>query len=159
MTDTLPTHDMADIGNLVWELHHAPGATLDLIAQIVSYDFADSLHEYELTISASCGLQLSAPYLDADCRDTVRIPLPEHKTVGDLIAALFACPLPALILHALRTTKHGGEGSWITEPDAFDDAIEKFLYALEHWDGSALQHWLKAVFEEATSEPQHTLEA
>lgn len=119
--------------------------SLDLIMDIFPYGLDESLHEYQLEISTTYGLQLAVPCEITDYSDTVRIPLPENKTVGDLVAVLFACPLPALILCEMRT----GEDDWTTVPGAFDDAILKFLDALEHFDGRAILAWLQGIHEEA----------
>jgi len=88
-------------------LHLAKGSTFELIGELDKRPDS-GLAGMALFVAAKPGIRLAVGCVDHDS-NTVSIPMPANLTVADLRLALWAYPVPALILGILRSPATTGE--------------------------------------------------
>lgn len=138
--------EFASILNYLYRLSKEPGSVFDTAAALARCGADHGLSGYTLFISARGAMCVGSLYT-APKPYIVRIPIPEGKTVVDLMAALYNCPLPAAILHHLRTTPGADKYIGPSLRPMIDEWSATFLDVLEKSDGIDMLGWILDMFE------------
>lgn len=144
MPQDTPNWTPTELNSIQEAANKAPGSTIDFMVAHADLGLTYRLSGYYLYIHPSFGLSLQRKMVDAAY---MAIALPTGTSVGHLLATLFACPLPALILYYMRNGESDeGESTW---DEIFHDAGRKFIGALKRFNSRELQDVIAKAIDEA----------